>query len=323
MKEKVSIIIPVYNVEKYLDKCLNSVVNQTYENIEIIVINDGSPDNSQKIIEQYQKKYSKKLRGYIKNNGGIGSSRNFGLKQATGDYIFFVDSDDWIDLNTVEIVIKEMILQKSDIAIFNMADHYSNGKIKITNKHEIEDKYEQIGSCCNKIFKKTILEDLEYIPNIWYEDLNFSMKLLVKTEKIIKIPNAFYHCTVREDSIMNNNNSFKNLDIITSLKNVEEYYKKNNYWSQNEEMFKNKILDHILFTAITRVQYQKNHLKKPVIDILRKYSKEIIGKNFRKLNNYKNSNIPKKIIINLNYYNLSNIGNMLLTIKRKISHDKN
>ena len=93
---KVSIIIPVYNVEKYIATCLDSLVNQTLKDIEVIVVNDGSPDNSQDIIDEYVKKYPKIVKSYIKENGGQGSARNFGLKKATVEYIGYVDSDDYV-----------------------------------------------------------------------------------------------------------------------------------------------------------------------------------------------------------------------------------
>ncbi|UKI27635.1 MAG: glycosyltransferase family 2 protein [Bacilli bacterium] len=100
---KVSIIVPVWNVEKYIAKCLDSLVNQTLEEIEIIVVNDGSPDNSQKIIDKYVKKYPDKSKNlFIKENGGQGSARNMGIEKAKGEYISFVDSDDWLDSEALE-----------------------------------------------------------------------------------------------------------------------------------------------------------------------------------------------------------------------------
>ena len=93
---KVSIIVPVYNVEEYLEKCLDSLVNQTLQDIEIIVVNDGSPDNSQQIIDAYIEKYPDKIKGFIKENGGLSDARNYGITKASADYIGFVDSDDYM-----------------------------------------------------------------------------------------------------------------------------------------------------------------------------------------------------------------------------------
>lgn len=123
MKIKVSIIVPVWNVEKYLEQCLDSLVNQTLKEIEIIIVNDGSPDNSQAIIDSYVKKYPKLVRSFIKENGGQGSARNFGLSKAKGNYISFVDSDDWLDLNALEEMYNVAIANDSDVVICDMIDH--------------------------------------------------------------------------------------------------------------------------------------------------------------------------------------------------------
>lgn len=107
MKEdiKVSIIIPVYGVEKYISQCLESVINQSYENIEIIVVNDGTKDNSMKIVEEYL--LDERIKIINKENGGLASARNRGIEEATGEYIYFLDSDDWIEVNTIEVLVEE------------------------------------------------------------------------------------------------------------------------------------------------------------------------------------------------------------------------
>ena len=107
---KVSMIVPVYNVEKYIGKCLESIVNQTFKNIEIIVVNDGSTDNSQEIINEYEKKYPNLLKSYEKENGGLSDARNYGLEKANGDYICFVDSDDFLAIDLLEKLEKYMTL---------------------------------------------------------------------------------------------------------------------------------------------------------------------------------------------------------------------
>ena len=111
--KQVSIIVPVYNVEKYLRKCLDSLVNQTLKDIEIIVVNDGSPDNSQDIINEYVKKYPKIIKSFIVKNGGQGSARNFAIKEAKGEYILYVDSDDYIDLDMAETLYNAAKLNES------------------------------------------------------------------------------------------------------------------------------------------------------------------------------------------------------------------
>ena len=109
MGKKVSIIVPVYGVEEWLERCMESLVHQTLQDIEIIVVNDGSPDNSQEIIDRYVKEYPDLVQGHIKENGGLSDARNYGLQYATGEYIAFVDSDDYVDVTMYEKLYKKAI----------------------------------------------------------------------------------------------------------------------------------------------------------------------------------------------------------------------
>ena len=123
---KVSIIVPVYNVEKYLDKCLKSLVNQTLKDIEIIVVNDGTKDNSQKIVDKYVKKYPKLVKSYIKENGGLSSARNYGLKYVNGEFISFIDSDDWVRKDMFEKMYQKAKKEDLDIVICDSINVYEN-----------------------------------------------------------------------------------------------------------------------------------------------------------------------------------------------------
>lgn len=127
---KVSIIIPVYNVEKYIRQCLESVINQTYKNIEIIVINDGTKDGSMKIVEEYLE--DKRIKIINKNNGGLSSARNKGIEEATGEYIYFLDSDDWIEKDTIEVLVKN----SKDVDIIEANFFYFDEITKIKEKNK-------------------------------------------------------------------------------------------------------------------------------------------------------------------------------------------
>lgn len=310
MKIKVSIIVPVWNVEKYLEQCLDSLVNQTLKEIEIIIVNDGSPDNSQAIIDSYVKKYPKLVRSFIKENGGQGSARNFGLSKAKGNYISFVDSDDWLDLNALEEMYNVAIANDSDVVICDMIDHLKNNEIyhDCTNYRAV---YEVTPSACNKIFKKDIIEDIKFLPNLWYEDFNFTTKILLKTQKISQINKGFYHCNCREVSTMNNNNSIKNLDMIKVIEDLKIFAKENNLY--NEEIFTYLIYNHILITSINRVAIQKNRNKNKVIKKFIRYCRETIP-NYRKMNFYINERRNKKIIAWLNYHYFYYLSKLILRI---------
>lgn len=314
MKIKVSVIVPVYNVEKFIDKCLNSLVNQTLKEIEIIVVNDGSPDNSQKIIDEYVKKYPDKIKSFIKENGGQGSARNMGMEKAVGEYISFVDSDDWLDLNTLEKMYNLAKKDKSDIVICDMVDHYSNYTI-YHNCTKYNSVFEVTPSACNKIFRKELIKDFRFLSKLWYEDFDFTTKILFNTNKISNISEGFYHCNCGHESTMNNNNSKKNLDMIIVIEDIIDYLKKNDKYDKNIVSY--LIFNHILITTINRVAIQKSIDKKDVIRQLIKYSKDNIS-DYRRQTFYKNISRNRKIIAWLNYHNMYNLSKIILNIKGKI-----
>lgn len=312
--KKISVIVPVWNVEKYLPKCLNSLVNQTLKEIEIIIVNDDSPDNSQVIIDSYVKKYPNKITSIIKENGGQGSARNYGLKLAKGEYISFVDSDDWIDLKSLEEMYNIAKKEKSDIVICDMVDHYDNYEVyhDCTNFNSV---YEKSPSVCNKIFNKKLIEDIKFVESkLWYEDLNFTTKVLLKTSNISVINKGFYHCHCRAESTMTNNNSLKNLDIIIIMDDLKDYLIKNNLF--DEVLFGYLIYTHILVTGINRVVVQNDPNKGVVIKILKNYCKLNI-KSRKKI--YKAFILKKKVklLAFLNINGLHYISKLLLNLKKK------
>ena len=151
--KKVSIIVPVYNVEKYLAKCLDSLVNQTLEDVEIIVVDDGSRDNSKQIIDEFQTKYPDKIKSFVKENGGLSDARNFGLDRANGEYIGFVDSDDYVTAEMFEEMYSLAQKYDAEMVICNLQKVDENGKIH-ENDSEMKKAYEDFkGSVSNKLKK--------------------------------------------------------------------------------------------------------------------------------------------------------------------------
>ena len=175
-KIKVSIIVPVYNVEEYLARCLDSLVNQSLKDIEIIVVNDGSPDNSQKIIDNYCKKY-KNIKSFIKKNGGLSDTRNFGIKKSHGDYLIFIDSDDYVKETMLEKMWNVAINKNVDIVVCNCIQVYENGfEQEIKSNLEMSDdniKNYLISPpmACTMLYKKELFDDKKFKKNIFYEDL--------------------------------------------------------------------------------------------------------------------------------------------------------
>ncbi len=312
---KVSVIVPVYNVEKYLNQCLDSLVNQTLDDIEIIVVNDGSPDDSQKIIDEYQEKYPTLIKSLIKENGGQGSARNLGLEYADGKYVSFIDSDDWIDLDALKNMYDLAEKENSDIVICDMVDHFEDGATKYYNCTKFDFAYTVTPSASNKIFKRESIGNLKFLENIWYEDFNFTTKLLFHNPRISVISQPYYHCNCRAVSTMNNNNSKKNLDIITAIDDLSDYAKRNNCYDENIIQF--LVFHHILITTINRVASQNSSDKKMVLKKLVAYCKANL-KRYTKQAFYKNIKIQRKIIAFLNYHGLSSVSKFILSIKSQI-----
>ena len=196
MGEKISVIVPIYNVEQYLRRCIDSIINQTYKNLEIILVDDGSPDNCGQICDDYAKKDTR-IKVIHKKNGGLSDARNVGLEVCTGDYISFVDSDDWIELNTYEIMMKSMNEYNADMVVSNInyvykdkvESKYSEDKIRCFNKEEamkelIKDGLVQ-AVVWNKLYKRVVIDNLRFKVGKLNEDEFFTYKICAKAERIV------------------------------------------------------------------------------------------------------------------------------------------
>lgn len=273
---KVSIIIPVYNVEKYIHKCLDTLVNQTLKDIEIIVVNDGSPDNSQKIIDEYVKKYPKIIKSFIKENGGQGSARNFGLIKANGEYIGYVDSDDYVEKTMFEKLYNKAKHDDLDIAIcgsYNVTED-GNRKEELDNiyfNNKKKNAFFGRKAVWNKIYKRELLigNRLEFRSRVWYEDLDFTMKAISHAKKIGYVNEPLYDYLIREGSTMNNSNIDRNLEILLAFDQVLKYDNLKKYLDIIEYM----AIDHIYISTIVRILIAKadNNKKRENIEKLITY----------------------------------------------------
>lgn len=207
------------------------------------------------------------------------------------------------------------IQDNSELVICDMVDYYEDGSKKVFNCTKYDSVYTVTPSACNKLFKKEIINNIRFLNGLWYEDFNFTTKILLNNPKISTIPNLYYNCHARKVSTMNNNNSIKNLDIITVLNDLKDYAKKNNLYDEN--LFEYLIFDHILITSINRVTNQKNKDKNLVIKELRVYCKENL-RNYKEKDFYKVVPIQRKLIASLNYHGFNNISSFLLNVKSKI-----
>ncbi len=210
--EKISIIIPVYNVEKYINKCINSVLEQTYKNLEIILVDDGSTDNSGNICDEFKKK-DKRIKVIHKINGGLSSARNAGIECATGNYIGFVDSDDYIETDMFETLCSLIKQYKADISIVSLYEVYNNKIISVRNSGKLElfTKIEAMKElltdrkiksyACNKLFKKELFQNVKYPISKNFEDIATTLLLFEQSNKVVLLQQPKYYYQRRDDSI--------------------------------------------------------------------------------------------------------------------------
>ena len=297
---KVSVIVPVYNTEKYLSKCLDSLVYQTLKDIEIIIVNDGSPDNSQKVIDEYVSKYSNVF-GYKKENGGLSDARNYGISKAKGKYIIFIDSDDYIECTMLEKMYDYAKKNSLDIVTCNSVKVYENNNIKIELKSNLKYSDDDIKNYLLappmvgiRIFKRDLFDNILFKKGIYYEDLELVPKLVKYTKKIGFIDEGLLYYLQREGSIMHQQQfNHKLLDIF----NVLESNKKeliDTYYEEIEYMY----ITHLLRTGTLRfLEYDDS--KKYLLKIY-----DIMKEQFPSWKNnmyYKKSSWKLKLICNLSY----------------------
>ena len=218
MDKLISVVVPIYNVEKYLNKCVCSIVNQTYKNIEIILVDDGSKDNSGDIANEWCKK-DKRIKVYHKANGGLSDARNYGIEQANGDYITFIDSDDYIDKNFLLYLYECMNKYCSDISICGRYSVYENGMKKCKYNEVFDKKYDFISairemnkfyyfdmSACTKLYKIELFKDIRFPKGKLSEDYFVMYKLFKKAKSISYTSKPLYFYLQRQNSISNNKN---------------------------------------------------------------------------------------------------------------------
>lgn len=308
---KVSVIVPVYKVEQYLPKCLDSLVSQTIDDYEVILVNDGSPDNSQEIIDAYRAKYPDIIRSVIVDNGGQGRARNFGIDMAQGEYIGFVDSDDWVDVTMFERLYAAAASENADIVLCDCVAVSVDGARKYMDTSACEDPLRVSGSVWNKLFRREFIGDVRFPCGLWYEDFAFTIKLILASNKNVSVPEGLYFYRVSPGSTMRNNNARKNLDIIAVAEDVRSYMGRNGF----DTGFETIVLDHILLDSINRVEMQNAPDKSEVIKTLRSYVRAHIP-NLSECPAFGKEKMTRRVIMRLNYIGLEKISGLLLKLKK-------
>ena len=218
MKNKISVIVPVYKVEDYLHRCIDSIINQTHKNLEIILVNDGSPDNSGSICDEYAL-LDKRINVIHKINEGSSCARNAGLDIAVGDYISFIDSDDYIENRMFEVLLNYLKEHELEI-VESIPNNKKNLNIN-NNNFRIEDKIttfkrviQETGfAVWRRLYKRTLVEDLRFIPKIIHQDVFYTIDVLNRVNKIGICNTKFYNYNMDNESIIRSKYSLNKIKI--------------------------------------------------------------------------------------------------------------
>lgn len=307
---KISVVVPVFNVEKYLRRCLESLSSQTYKDLEIIMVNDGSTDNSQDICDEYVER-DKRFKLIVKANGGLSDARNKGFEIATGEYILFIDSDDYIANNSIEEFV-ELIYN------YNCPDIIIGSYLKVTDEQTVSDtccytnaqlmKGEEYLLKCysknenimitawSKIYKRTFLREnnLSFRKGIVHEDELFTPNAILKSKRIVVSDLSFYRYCIREGSIMTAKNQIKNAKSVYLI--VHELDKI--YANVKDSTLKKYLRNHsatIYYQALSKI------LKSDA------YKEYLIDKDFLKRNSISTKNKIRYLFLNLSFDSLKKL----------------
>ena len=303
MSEKISIIVPIYNVQRYLKECIESLIKQTYENIEIILVNDGSTDNSGKICDHYALR-DNRIKVVHQKNGGVSCARNTGLRYSTGDYIGFVDPDDWIDEKIYERMLEVLKINNSSISmcsyIYEDGDSELNelkpdlveqnlssddliSKLFVTNSF-----YYTI--LCNKLYRADLWNGIKFPEGYVHEDEAVIHIIYDRCDQMSTISNEYYHYRMVNTSITHTNNQIRRIDYANALSLRLNYFYRKKRFDYCEKM-----LDEILYLILNG--FITKQLDQASLQKIRK----IIKSNFSKIIKEKKYSIKFKTSI-LIYY---------------------
>lgn len=232
----ISIIVPIYNVENYLQECLESILKQTYKNFEVLLVDDGSTDNSANICKLYVEK-DKRFKYFFKENGGLSSARNFGVSNSKGEFLSFVDSDDIISNDFLETLYNNMINNEVKLSIVGYCNYYNNGTTKNICKSNIKKKISKLDSlmylnimgyysdsACNKMYSREIFDSINFPLNKKYEDTRIMYKIFDKLDYVFYDSDIKYYYRKREGSIVTNQTTM--FELIDSINDEKLYLNK-------------------------------------------------------------------------------------------------
>lgn len=276
---EISVVVPIYNVEKYLDKCLDSLYKQTFKNFEVICVNDGSLDKSEEIIDKYIELDANIFKKVNKINGGLSDARNVGLEYCKGQYVMFLDSDDWIEKECLEDMLCLLLETNSDVAVCginnitlagNILDKCCLFKKNIISKEEL---LLQSNSAANILFKRNLFEEIRFPLNKWFEDLATVPIILAKCNKIAAVDKCYYNYLYRPNSITKTYND-KILDILDAFDNILKVDK------YDEKFITELYSRHLYYTLIRISNIKDKNIKLSIYDKIQSFTENNFSKDY-------------------------------------------
>lgn len=291
----ISIIVPVYNVEKYLNKCINSILNQTFEDYELILVDDGSTDNSSRICDEYAK-IDDRIKVIHKINGGLSSARNMGIENSCGEYIAFIDSDDYIHPQMIEILYNNIKMYQADISIcnyenvkeneaynkiifkdFKLIDREIKEYTNIDALKELDNKNVLIFTiACNKLYKKQLFNNVRYKEGKIHEDEFIIHELLYYSSKIVYTNKKLYYYFMREGSITKSKYSISRIDLLDAHKERIRFFRN---IVKDKDMVERAVFGYskTFFRVYYRLKYEVEDSDKCLRALKREYESNLIN----------------------------------------------
>ncbi len=267
-----SLIVPIYRIEAYLPKCIDSVLAQKNQDFELLLIDDGSPDNSGRLIDEYAARFPDKIRAIHQPNGGAGAARNHGIRLSVGEYLLFVDGDDYLDDTLLSDLAEQIEKTHADVYLFGA--HVERNGVKNGELHELVETetllnaqtapelFFGIMAPWNRAYRKKLFADIEFASKVWYEDIRVVTKINALAQSVVRLPKPYYHYLQREGSAMNNKNSERNIEIIYAFEDIIAWFREKKLYEAYRQELTFLAVEHLLIAATVRVLQidRKHHL---------------------------------------------------------------